>query len=210
MPNRLKILLVEDLLFIVDLMLPVLTAHFDVTVAADMTTGRAAMATTHFDLALLDLNLGTPECGVELVPELVAKGTKVIVISAHCTPQLALACLRNGVACFIDKHKMGHNLLEKIRLVLAGHKDFPAEWLATVGAGQQPQLPRLNLTKRKILSALVKDHNLTNNALGDLTSLSRHTIKKAISELILDFNAQNRFDLVLCAKEQGFVAIRVP
>lgn len=206
---RPKILLVEDLLFIVTLMTELLKQYYDVTVADSVESARAALEVERFDLALLDLKLGEHGCGLEVLPEILSRGARVMVISAHCTPAWGLACLRGNVSCFMDKHKTGSELLDKIELVLAGRQDFPAEWLAKLGDGKPLSLPPMGLTQRKVLSLLVNNNDLTNLAISEILGKKDETVKKAMSELIQKFAAKHRFDLVKRAKERGFLPIRV-
>ena len=202
---RPSILLVEDLLYIVTFVQPTLQDRYDITVAANVEEVRAALAETTFQLVLLDLNLGDGLSGLDLIPEIVATGARVIVASAHCTPEAGLACLRNGVYGFIDKHKMADDLITRIEKVLAGHQDYPFDWLASMQSIPIPPIPELDPVEFKVLSLLVLYPDLGNKQIGAIINKAEDTIKKCMSSLYHKFNLKGRFTLILEVKHRGFL-----
>ncbi|WP_331040753.1 ATP-binding protein [Allosphingosinicella sp.] len=86
-----SILHIEDDEDIVGLVKEALGSEVRFTSASNLTNARSALATRHFDLAILDLALGS-ECGLELLPELRKdKGCSmpiVIFTAQDATPEL--------------------------------------------------------------------------------------------------------------------------
>jgi DNA-binding NtrC family response regulator len=79
---------------------------FRVSRATDLTSMRARLRERSFDCVLLDLFLGS-EMGLEALPELVREYpyTKVFVMSASGTVQLAVDALEKGASTFLCKSK---------------------------------------------------------------------------------------------------------
>ena len=75
-----------------------------VTDAANRAQALDALRARRFDLAFLDLRLGT-EQGLELLPELLqaAPGLHVVIITAHASLDTAIEALRKGAFDYLPK-----------------------------------------------------------------------------------------------------------
>jgi NtrC-family two-component system response regulator AlgB len=80
------------------------SARCRVVAAANLTTARAALAASHFDLAFLDLRLGD-ENGLDLLAEVLARnaGADVVVITAYATIATAVDAIQRGARDYLQK-----------------------------------------------------------------------------------------------------------
>lgn len=200
-----KVLLVDDELYLMSFMMPTMQNNYEMSVASNATQVREQLARERFDVVLLDLDLNDNVSGLDLLPEIRETTAKVIVVSARCTPQAALACLRNGIRAFVDKHEFADALIPTIERVLAGQQVFPDAWLATLNDKTVTPLPDLDLTERKVLDLLSIDPSLTNAAIGEALHKSESCIKKCVSELFGKFDIKGRFNLVYEARQRGYL-----
>jgi NtrC-family two-component system response regulator AlgB len=80
------------------------TMHHRVTEAGDGEQARELLGRVHFDVAFLDLRLGT-EQGLDLLPMLLrlAPGLDVVVMTAYATIETAVEAMRRGALDYLPK-----------------------------------------------------------------------------------------------------------
>src|SRR3989338_8795415 len=100
---------------------------FRVTIAHDLASLRQKVTQRTFAFVLLDLFLGD-ESGLEAIPFLIQESpyTKIIVMSAHGTVQLAVDAMERGAASFICKSKDPKELIVSLKTKLAPIPSAPA------------------------------------------------------------------------------------
>lgn len=88
--------------------------------AADCAQALAALETCNPDVALVDLALDGGESGLDLVPELCARGLKVLVYSMHEDGAVVRQALAAGAHGYVTKREMHRVLMEAVKEVAAG------------------------------------------------------------------------------------------
>jgi DNA-binding NarL/FixJ family response regulator len=200
-----KILLIEDDMLLVSYMLPTMQNNYAVTPVHTVEQARAELAANSFDIVLLDLNLGDNICGADLLPEINETGAKVIVVSATCSGDLALRCLRNKIRAFVDKLDCADGLIPTIERVLRGEQVFPENWLARLGAVATPDMPLLNYVELRVLDMLMIDPTRSNADIADTLNRSESTVKHILSDLFVKFDLTGRLNLVYEANRRSHI-----
>jgi DNA-binding NtrC family response regulator len=118
------ILIIDDEAAIRDSIETLLTMEgFDVTMAVDGASGLEQLASTEFDLLLLDLAL-PGESGLDLLPRILElqPGLPVIMITAYGTVSNVVEAIRAGAENFVQKPWDNEKLLADIRAAVGRHK----------------------------------------------------------------------------------------
>lgn len=104
-PYALNILVVDDDINIRKaLALCLESDHHKVIAVSNSADARAEASRRSFDMAFLDLHLGT-DTGLTLIPELLAANPwmKIVVITAHATIDTAVQAMKSGCADYLQK-----------------------------------------------------------------------------------------------------------
>ncbi len=112
-----QVLIVEDDPFMGELLQAELEeAGFRVTLARDLATLRQSLLQRTYDFALMDLFLEN-ESSLEAIPLLVRESpyTKIIIMSAHGTLELAVDAMEKGASSFISKGKDPKELIAALK-----------------------------------------------------------------------------------------------
>jgi two-component system, NarL family, nitrate/nitrite response regulator NarL len=157
-------------------------------------------------LVLLDLRLGSID-GIAIIPELVALGCRVLVIT--CAEELATheqAALA-GAAGVILKGQPAEVILKAIYKVHAGEvwldrattarimNRFARRSISTI----RPPDPVADLTpkERQVVDALVKSAGAPNKSIASRLAISEHTLRNHLSSVYSKLGVGSRFELFL-------------
>lgn len=197
---KIRVLIVEDHL-VARMGLKTLVDHAgDMTVVDEARTGQEAVEAyrrSKPDVVLMDLRL--PLLDGLAATELIVKGdasAKVLVFSSFDSETDLSRAHAAGARGYVLKTAEGGDLLNAIRDVHAGRRVFPtglAERLA----------PELNARERQLLAFVVK--GLNNREIGELTGLTRGTVRIYLSRLFAKLQVSNRTEAVAVAFETGQV-----
>jgi NtrC-family two-component system response regulator AlgB len=138
--SPLHILIVDDELNIRKMLaLAMETEGYEVSSVSNFQDAVSEAARTSFDLAFIDLRLGTAD-GLELIPALLAQTPwiKIIVITAYASIQSAVEAMRRGAIDYLPKP------FTPAQVSLAAHKAFEMRRLEQKIAALQEDLGRMN------------------------------------------------------------------
>ena len=182
------------------------------------------LRTRRADVVLLDHNLpGTN--GVDGLPALLAaqQDLQVVVLTVCDDEQVMLEAVRAGACGYVLKDAPPDRLMEAIKAAAAGEcrvsdgmvralfrqlgqgsarpcDDCPRQ--GGVEVGLPAQLRSVTARERDILGHLVR--GLSNKEIAKELSLSPHTIRNQLQRLLERFEARNRVQLALLARDCGF------
>ncbi len=162
------------------------------------------------DLVLLDLNLGE-RSGLEVVPELMAQGAKVLVLTGERAEELMDKAVQLGVRGVLRKDASADMVLKAVHKVHEGEL-----WLdrLTMGrvlhglmeprAGQRPcpeKQKQAHLTQRehKVIQAILEGRGAGNKALAARLFISEHTLRNHLSSIYHKLGVGNRLELYVYA-----------
>jgi len=205
----LKILVVDDHALIREGLRQVLRGlGGEVEILEAASCGRAFdVAEQHPDLDLVLLDYHLPDLdGLQALDGFAHRWPElpVIVLSGSVNPHVRQQVLNKGASAFLTKSGMSEELLETIRLVLAGN--VPAPHLSSATASVQPPAaaPRPLLTPRQeeVLQLLL--NGFSNKEISRLLELSEETVKNHVSSILRSFGVASRTQAVAVASRFGY------
>lgn len=125
MPQKpVRVLLADDNASILEAVQSLLESEGDLKVAGCASGGDDAVllgSQMRFDLAILDINMAGGN-GIEAARRIreISPATRVVILSAHASPEYALAALQAGALGYVTKDSIGEELIRAVRTVLRG------------------------------------------------------------------------------------------
>jgi DNA-binding NarL/FixJ family response regulator len=207
---RATVLLADDHAVVADGLASLLRSEF--TVVATVTDGaRLLEAARQFRPEVVVTDLAMPGMsGLDALRRLLAGGTvptvpKVIVLTMHADPELAVEALRAGASGFIVKHAAGTELVAAIRSVLRGKTYLSPElaqdvvgMLAEPGAsGRETLTPR----QREVLRLLADGRTMKEVAAA--LGVSPRTVETHKYQIMAALGLGSTAELIRYALEHG-------
>ena len=150
------------------------------------------------DLIMIDISLGGPKSGLDLLPELaeVSPNSKRVVVSMHDDPALVVRALSQGANGFISKAEAPGTLVNLLGRVIAGET-------VTSGDVRAPRL-RIDLTDRErdIIRGIIADK--APKAIAYDLGISDKTLYRQRANLMEKIGARTNGDVIRMAKEHGW------
>ena len=204
--TRARVLIVDDHAVVRAGFKQLIDGTEDLEVAGEAGTAAAALnlaMTQRFDVVLLDISL--PDATVlETVAGLRRRQPElpILIVSMHSEEQYAVNLLRAGASGFFPKAGEAKDLLEAIRMVVAGRKYVStslAEALALVAAGDAPEPPHRQLSNREfqIFVQLAAGETVTH--IADEMCLSVKTVSTYRTRILEKMHFSRNADLTAYA-----------
>jgi DNA-binding NarL/FixJ family response regulator len=173
--------------------LDVLRSHWRIEAVecASLEAAQAALESTRFDLAVLDLNLPDGS-GQALLPRLKELCIPVLVCSLHGHSTLWRELEEAGALGFHGKEALPEELAKAVQRVLAGKPSWPKE--------SEPVLPSREL---EILRHLA--HDKSPQAIAKALGITAGTVQTYRKRLLKRFEVQTTAGLVRKATEKGYL-----
>jgi DNA-binding NarL/FixJ family response regulator len=181
-----KIIIADDHRIIQDSLKPMIERQHDIEVVALADTGRKAVQLTQElkpDLVIMDISM--PDLnGVEATIQIVSQcpEVKIIALSMNADRQYVKKMLAAGVSAYLTKDCSLDELIEAIRIVVAGKKYLSPEIssivieesLAKSSTKGSSASSELTLREREVLQLLAEGKSV--NEIADMLSLSIKTV----------------------------------
>lgn len=209
-PSSVRILIIDDHALFREGLSQVINSQpgFEVTGKASSVHEALDLITSrHFDIVLLDVDLGT-ERGIEFLREAARRGFpgKVLVVTAGLSDQEMVQYIQSGAAGVLHKHHPPEVLWQVLHKVSEGEVYLePAYWKALfeqVHSPDESASPRKRLTEREVavLKRLVR--GLANKEIGSELNVSEASVKSTLQSLFEKTGVRSRSQLVKVALEQ--------
>ena len=125
MPQKpVRVLLADDDASILEAVQSLLESEGDFKVAGCASGGDDAVllaSQMRLDLAILDISMAGGN-GIEAARRIreISPPTRVVILSAHASPEYVLAALQAGALGYVTKNSIGEELIRAVRTVLRG------------------------------------------------------------------------------------------
>jgi DNA-binding NarL/FixJ family response regulator len=210
-----KLLIADDHQLVIDGIKLMLSGEPDITCAGEANDGQAALdllATTNFDLVLLDINMpglnGLETCKKmrQSFPQL-----KVLVLSMIQEVSLIKLMLKSGANGYLLKNAGKDEIIEAIRKVCQGQKYYSAEVadivMASLAGGaqknKQSPFPQLSRREKQVLELIVDE--FTTTEIAERLHISFGTVETHRRNLLIKLGARNTAGLVRISMEYGLL-----
>lgn len=215
--NRPRLLIADDHTIVVEGLRRLVADTFDlVGTVGDGEALVEAAASLEPDVILADISMPRLS-GIEAVRHLRAAGStaRVIVLTMHTDPYVAVEALRAGAAGYLLKHSAGEELIHAVQEVLAGRTYLTpliAEAVLTVlrdpPDGKGAPEARLTPRQREVLRLVAEGRTL--KQIASRLQISRRTVEAHKYELMRALGVGSTAELVLYAVKLGVVPAPVP
>ena len=212
--SSLRVLLADDHHFFREGLRAMLTEG-GMTVVGEVDDGARAVRLARElspDVVVIDLKMpGAP--GLEAVREIAARqpSTRLVVLTVSSEERDAWEALGAGACCYLTKDTRGEELVGAIRLASVGHSVLPGELTRALVA--HVHLPRgasvagsdgheeLTAREREVLRLIAQGAN--NAAIGRELSISAHTVKQYVTNILKKLDVQTRVEAAVYAVRNG-------
>lgn len=210
MNSRIRILLVEDHVLFADAVRGVLVRLGpDVQVRHVQTAELAVAALTtsqRYDLMLLDL--GLPGLSGSAAFDAVfgaAQGTPIVLVTAEADSSQARSFLLRGARGYVSKSVSAVQLVQALRVVLAGGHYIPE---GVMDAPALPAPPTLTARQEDVLAGLAMGR--TNAEIGEQLGISEATVRVHVTAILRELGVENRTQAALTPTARALRSRRPP
>lgn len=205
MPDRIRILLLEDHALLRGALSRVLAAEPDFEIAGECAGVEEALQIVTrkpVDIVLLDLDLGNEQGGTFLnrAPGVGFRG-KVLVVTAGVGQRQAAWLLQRGCTGIFLKDEPASSLVERVRGIMRGESQMDSVSVQAVVAQTAADGPEGQLTPRESLVLRYVCEGLANKEIAQKMGASENTIKSFLQQLFSKTGARSRAQLVAFAIE---------
>jgi DNA-binding NarL/FixJ family response regulator len=204
-----RVLLADDHALMREGLRALLSASGEVSVVAEASTGREALARareTDPDVVLMDIAMPDMN-GIEAAALIREKcpRTRIIVLSMHHDSEHVHRALEAGASGYLLKERAAVEVLAALRMVHAGHtylsEGVTLHARASGGTLSPGPLESLSRRERQVLQLVVEGHSSA--AIGLKTNLSRKTVESYRSRLMKKLGVADLPALVKFAVRHG-------
>jgi len=206
MPNRIRILLVDDHRMVLKGLAATLEPEPDMEIVASARTGKEAVdlfRSTRPDVTIMDLSL-TPEMdGIEATRaiRLEFEDARIIVLSAHQGDEDIYRAVQAGAVTYLLKETLGDDLVQIVRDVHAGGGPIPPQ----VARKLADRLAHPSLTLREVEVLRLVAEGLRNKEIATRLGVSELTAQGHVKNILSKLKASDRTGAVTVALRRGII-----
>lgn len=193
-----RILLAEDQTLVRDGLCALLAMRdgFEVVAVANGKEAVAAAREERFDIAVIDVRMPVMD-GIECTRLLKEEHPEmpVLILTTFDDHSLVQKCLEAGASAYLLKDIHPDDLVNAIRLLLAGERLIPGDLARTLSETDDIPAEPLTPRQREVLSLIAQ--GLTNKEIAKQLYLSEGTVKNIVSEIYARLNVRDRVQAVL-------------
>jgi two-component system, NarL family, response regulator NreC len=205
--GQVSIVLADDHVIVRDGIRMVLEAEPDISIVAEAGTAEdAARYVLGHKPSVLVLDLNMPgESSLETIPKIAetSPGTKVIVLTMQSEPAFARKSLQAGASGYVVKHSAAKELVDAIRVVLAGDTYLNPTLGAKLAAEPAEEGPPDDLTPREVEVLGLLAQGYMNPEIAEQLVLSVRTVETHRANIQRKTGIGSRAELIAYAKEHG-------
>ncbi|WP_371618137.1 response regulator [Streptomyces sp. NBC_00454] len=203
----------------------ILDVQEDIEVVAEVGDGAAAVAAVRDlapDVALLDIRMPVLD-GIEACRTISASSScRTVMLTTFDSDEYVYEALHAGASGFLLKDVRRDDLVHAVRVVAAGDsllapsvaRRLIEEYTAATArpaAGEVLSAERLEaLTARERETLLLLGRGLSNAEIAGALTVSEHTVKSHVGNVLSKLGLRDRIQAVICAYETGLIAAGGP
>jgi DNA-binding NarL/FixJ family response regulator len=205
MPDKIRILIVEDQFFFRLALHSIVDARSDMCVVGETDKGREAVelySRLKPDVTVMDLRL--PDIsGLVAIAEIRRHDAKarILVLSNYEGSEDIHRALRAGALSYLTKDASGEELLRALQAVAAGKRYLTA----AVGATLAERVPDAALTDRETEVLRLLAQGCSNREIANRLKIAENTTRIHVSRILDKLAAEDRTQAVLVAIQRGLV-----
>lgn len=143
------------------------------------------------DVAIVDRSLPDGD-GLDLVPELKARGMKVIILTVEDADEEIRAAIDTGVDGYLLKSSDTDQILHAIGIVMQDAGAFPPHVLQKIARGDTGADPLSKLSQREMEIAELVAQGYSNKVIGAKLNLSDNTVRNHLANIMQKLGFHNR------------------
>ncbi|MFN3593436.1 MAG: LuxR C-terminal-related transcriptional regulator [Thiobacillaceae bacterium] len=143
------------------------------------------------DVAIVDRSLPDGD-GLDLVPELKARGMKVIILTVEDADEEIRAAIDTGVDGYLLKSSDTDQILHAIGIVMQDAGAFPPHVLQKIARGDTGTDPLSKLSQREMEIAELVAQGYSNKVIGAKLNLSDNTVRNHLANIMQKLGFHNR------------------
>jgi DNA-binding NarL/FixJ family response regulator len=216
--GSIRVVIADDHALIVEGLKLVLGRH-NIEIVAVASTGRKAVeeVLAHKpDVLLLDIRMPDVD-GLQALASIKAASpkTSVIVLTSYANPEYMARALSLGASGFLSKSVEPDNIPRAVQAVASGDSIVDQDLLRSAmhalseitrptAASREGDAPDLTPQEVRILTLVAE--GLDNNAIAELLSISRNTVKSHVHSVLAKLGVSDRTQAAMWAIRHGLVA----
>ncbi len=213
-PDRLRILLVDDSVLLRDGLSVLLNAQPDFDVVGEASNGEEAIARTEElmpDLVLMDVDMPVLD-GVAATQAIKATlpYVTIVMLTIHDADEKLFGAIRAGAQGYLLKDIRGAELLEALRGLARGETAISRRLASRLlrEFAQPSADPVSPLTRRESEILEMVAARKRNKEIADALFISEFTVKNHLRNILAKLHQRNRREAVAFARERGLIGDR--
>ena len=207
MPEKLKIMLVDDHYLVRVGLASVIRLERDMVVCAEAATGEQAIAlfrSERPDVTLMDLRLpGISGSEATLAIRAESPHARVIVLSTYAGDEEIYVALQAGAMAYLLKTVQREELMQAIRKAAAGERHVPPEVAARLAG--RPARSHLSPRELDVLRLIVVGKR--NKEIAGALDITEGTVKIHVSSILGKLGVSDRTEAVTVALQRGIIQL---
>lgn len=208
--NQITTILADDAALVRSTIAQLLALEPDIDVLGeypDGTSALAAIATSHPDVAVLDVNMPGLD-GIEVAEKVAADhpATRVLILSSITASGTYHAAMKAGVCGYISKTAPSYRLADAVRAVSAGGRFIDvelAEDAVSEAPSSTPERTPLTPRERRVLSASASGRSTRD--ICESLGLSSEIVGLVMTTLLVKTGGQDRREAATIATARGWI-----
>jgi two-component system, NarL family, response regulator DevR len=195
-----KVLIVDDHEVVRQGLKSMLTAHSEIEVVGEASTGEEAFRRTGLDepdVVVMDVRM-PEQSGIETCREILARfpDVRVLMLTSYADEEALMASIMAGASGYVLKKVKGTELVDSILRVAAGESLLDESMVERLferlrtGKTEDPRLAKLTDQERTLVSHIAQ--GLTNKQIAEEMFLAEKTVKNYVSSVLTKMEMSNR------------------
>jgi DNA-binding NarL/FixJ family response regulator len=206
--GKIRILIADDHYIVRMGLVALVSTESDMEVVAEAAGGNEALAlfAKHQpDLLLLDLRMPDKN-GIQTIVEIRDQfpEARILVLSAFDGDEDIYRALHAGAQGYVLKNTTGDKLVPALRTVASGQNWIPKDVASQLASRKMRE--QLTAREVEVLSQLAK--GLANKEIADTLSISEHTVKDHLKNILGKLHAADRTEAVTTAIQRGIIHLQ--